>query len=238
MELLHKKSWWALKKMQMILLCVLTLCSCGKGYVENENTEQEVAAGHYWANLKSLNTRLGHFSGWVSLSVSDNQFWARIKVVGPNTKAMHSQYLHVNGRCPQMRDDLNHDGYLDFMESYRVAGPILLPFDSNLNSQMKGLNEFPITRGSSAFYYYSEACNMSRMIEDLRRKDTYTRDMMTKLKNHEDLRFNRRVIIIYGTNDERKLPPSVRSFEGYPSQATIPIACGEVHDGYSDAFNL
>jgi hypothetical protein len=137
-----------------------------------------------------------------------------------------------------MKDDLNHDGYLDFMESYRVAGPILIPLDSNLNSQMKGLNEFPIIKGSSAFYYYSEASNMSRMMEDLRRKDTYTMDMMTKLNGKEDLRIGRRIIIIYGTSDERSLPASVLSFEGYPSQATIPIACGEVHDGYSDAFNL
>jgi hypothetical protein len=238
MELLHKKSWWALIKIQMILLGVLTLYSCGKGYLEDENTEEEVSVGNYWADLKPLNTRVGRFTGWVSLSISDNQFWARIKVVGPNTKAMHSQYLHVNGRCPQMRDDLNHDGYLDFMESYRIAGPILPPFDSNLNSQMKGLNEFPITRGTSSFYYYSEACNLDRMIEDLRRKDTYSRDMMTKLKGNEDIRFRRRVIIIYGTNDERELPASVQSFGGYPSQATIPIACGEVHEGCSDSFNL
>ena len=186
----------------MSLLCILTLLSCGKGYVESDATEEEVTGGHYWSDLKSLNTRLGRYTGWVSLSVGDNQFWARVKVVGPNTKAMHAQYLHVNGRCPQMKDDLNHDGYLDFMESYRVAGPILIPLDSNLNSQMKGLNEFPIIKGSSAFYYYSEASNMSRMMEDLRRKDTYTMDMMTKLNGKEEMRIGRRIIIIYGTSDE------------------------------------
>lgn len=222
----------------MYLLCFFTLISCGKGYVDKDPPQEEVTSGHYWAVLNPLNPKLGQFKGWISLSINDNQFWARIKVSGPGSKEMHNQFLHVKGTCPEMKDDLNHDGYLDFMEAYKVAGPILIPLDSNLNSQMKGMYEFPRMRGTSNFYYYSEACNMDNMMADLRRKDVYVDDMMAKIPRHEKFNFTKRVVLIYGTSEDRNLPATVRTYQGYPSQASIPIACGVIEEGYSDAFDL
>jgi len=232
-----KKSWWVYAGLQMNLLCLLTLLSCGKGFKDDEEIQDEIGPGQYWAVLKPLNQKVGLYSGWVSLSVSDNQFWARIKVHGPNTKNMHAQYIHLNDACPDMEDDLNRDGYLDFREAHHIAGPILVPLDSNLNSQLKGLNDFPKMKMKNTFYYYSEACNSSRMLSDLKQEDTYD-DMMSKLGRYEKLNFTKRVIIIYGTSEDRFLPASVSSFEVYPSQASIPIACGEIIEGQSEEINL
>ncbi|MBA2406017.1 MAG: hypothetical protein H0V66_14675 [Bdellovibrionales bacterium] len=236
MDLMYKKSWRIILKWQCCLLGFLTLLSCGKGYVPDEDKQEEVAAGRYWAMLKPLNQKVGRYSGWANLSISDNQFWARVKVNGPMTKVMHAQYIHLRGTCPDMQDDTNGDGYLDFVEAYQVAGPILLPLDSNLNSQMKGLNEFPKMMKGNRFYYYSEACNSSRMLEDLKESDTYSEDMMTKLAPGEELNLTRRVIIIYGVNADRKLPPTVRSYDGYPVQDALPIACGEILAGEADDY--
>ena len=216
----------------------MTLLSCGKGYKEKEYLQYEVASGRFKATLKSLNTQVGVFHGWVSLSIEDYQFWARVKVLGPNTKDMHAQYIHLKGTCPLMTDDTNHDGYLDFMEAYKVAGPILLPLDSNLNSQMFGLNEFPTMRSKNDFYYYSEACNAERMIMDLRRHDYYETDMISKLGSRDKLNLQKRIIMIYGVAQDRVLPSTVSSFDGYPSQVSLPIACGEIMIGESDGFSL
>jgi hypothetical protein len=220
------------------LLCLLTLYACGKGYEDIKEIEEEVAPGHYKAVFKSLNSKVGRFNGWLSLSIHDNQFWARVKVSGPNTKSMHAQYIHTIGTCPDMDDDLNHDGYLDFMEVYNVAGPILLPLDSNLNSQLKGLDEFPKMRENTYFYYYSEACQSTRLLSDLKEVDVFGTDMMAKLGRGENLNLATRVIIIYGSSEGRPLPETVRSFEGYPSQSSIPIACGEITEGVAEEFDL
>ncbi len=137
-----------------------------------------------------------------------------------------------------MTDDTNHDGYLDFVEASQVVGPILLPLDSNLNSQMFGLNEFPIMKSKNDFYYYSEACNSQRMILDLRRHDSYETDMISKLGSRENLNLHKRIVMIYGVDLDRALPSTVQSFDGYPSQASLPIACGEIMIGESDGFSL
>jgi hypothetical protein len=224
------------RRVQFLLYCSLMLISCGKGFNSDKPQLEELEPGRFHVNLRPLNSKLGRYIGWVSITISDNQFWVRAKVVGPKTGSMHAQYLHANAVCPSMKDDTNGDGYLDFTEAYAVSGPILIPLDSNLNSQMKGLNIFPKMRQSS-FYYYSEACNTSVMMEDLRQRDTYSADMMIKLKNGEELALKRRVVMVYGTSEYRPLPSTVNSFEGYPSQASIPIACGIIEEGESDGFN-
>lgn len=213
---------------QMSLLCLLMLFSCGSGFGDVEVRQEEVIEGWYTAVLNPLNSKVGIFSGRVDLSMSDNQFWVRVNLKGPQTNEMHPQFLHTNSSCPTMKDDLNRDGYLDFIESYRVAGPILMPLDSNLNSQMKGLHEFPHMRKNSSYYYYSEACNSDYMLSDLKRKDEYKEDLMTKLRPSEKLNLKKRVVLIYGASSDRYLPDTVGTFDGYPNHSSVPIACGEI----------
>ena len=223
-----------MKRMQTILLCFFLLVSCGKGYRTEDSTYPEIVSGQFGATLKPLNPKLGIYTGWVTLSISDNQLWARVKLNGKRTKKMHAQYLHLNSKCPDMNHDLNHDGYIDFVEATTVSGPIIIPLDSNLNGQMKGLNEFPKMKATNSFYYYSEACNVDNMLADLTQKDESSGDGMIKLLATEKVSFDQRVVMIYGTSEETPLPQSVRSFEGYPSHDSIPIACGQIKEGYID----
>lgn len=231
---MHNNSWTT-AFLHMSLLLIFTLAGCGKGFKEEEQEQQEASPGRYEARLNPLNQKLGRYRGWASVTISDNQFWARVKVDGPQTDDMHAQYVHLRGRCPNMGDDENRDGYLDFMEVYAVAGPILLPLDGNLNTQQKGLHEFPRMK-RNGYYYYSEACNSQRLMDDIKAPDVIIRDMMTKLDG-DDLALDKRVLIIYGVSEKRKLPASVRSFDGYPTHATVPIACGEIIEGSSDQFD-
>lgn len=225
-----------------LILCLFFITSCGKGFTKEklqntgEITQEEQEETRYQVRFKPLNPRAGRYIGWGSLSVVDDQFWARIKTQGPNTNEMHAQYLHSGERCPSMRDDLNGDGYLDFREAHSVVGDILLPFDGNLTTQMKGLFEFPVMNAGD-MYYYSEAASYTDMLEDLRREDTFPSDFISKLGAGEELNLRARVVLIYGVSSTRKLPLTVASYEAYPAQTTLPIACGVVFGGTPTEFS-
>ena len=214
---------------------LLPLFSCGKGYEINEERQEEIAESQYHAQLKPLNTRMGIHQGWVEISVSDNQFWARIKFKGRMSKNGHPQHIHLTHRCPTSADDLNRDGILDFKEALVASGPILLPLDGNLNSQVKGMSDFPKMRRKESSYYYSEASNVDRMMNDLRGRDVI-QDNIVKLKSDEELALQKRVVIIYGIDQDISLPVSVSSQHGYSPQHSLPVACGKIQDGPSEEF--
>lgn len=217
-------------------LLALLLAGCGKGYNETVIDNEVIADGQYHARLQPLNKQVGTSQGFSSISIKDNQFWARVKIFGPKTGIMHPQYVHRLGRCPTSRDDSNRDGYLDAWEVFAVSGEILIPLDSDLNSQIKGMNEFPQMRKHD-FFYYSEACHSDRLLRDLKKPDELRYDFMSKLGDREDLNLSTRVIVVYGTSETRLLPQSVRSFAGYSTQQSLPIACGELLSGESPEFS-
>lgn len=227
---MQNKSWWTLFSLLNLFLCML-VTGCGKGYGEKDedSRQEERAVAQYETNLKPLNTRMGRYSGHFSVSITDNQFWARMSFEGPRTGQMSSQYIHTGSRCPTMADDRNNDGYLDFMEAHQVIGDILIPLDSILEAQLRGMNLFPKLKKNNS-YYYSEAANYARMMDDLRKEDSFSSDMITKLGRGEELNLSNRVVLVYGVNDESRLPATVESFDGYPPQASLPVACGEIRD--------
>jgi hypothetical protein len=229
------RSWS--KNIQFVLMGLLLLCCthCGKRFEDLSESRDAETVGAFWARLEPLNQHIYKHEGWLTLSLRDNQFWARIKVFSKKSKALHLQFLHVHGECPTMKDDYNHDGYLDFKEAHSKSGDILIPFDSNLNSQFKGMNEFP-RMGSHDYYYYTESSNYERMVNDLRENDSDFFDLMTKLKTNEKLNLPQRVVIIYGIEDLIQVPSTVSGFLGYPISWTLPVACGKIQPGASDIF--
>lgn len=222
---MRKKSWPTSILALIVSLCFL-LAGCGKGYPDKDGVQEEEAIAQYHAPLKPLNTKFGTYSGKLSITIMDNQFWARMMFHGPRTGYMNAQYIHFGHRCPTMNDDTNRDGYLDFMEAHAVVGDILIPLDTVLETQLKGMNLFPKLKRNNSFYY-SEAANFARMMSDLRAEDLFPNDMMGKLDG-DNLDLAARVVLVYGVSEERNLPVSVSSFNGYPNQASLPIACGVI----------
>lgn len=229
---MRKNPRWILFTFFNVLLCVLSV-SCGKGYDDEEKgqRQEEVAVAQFESQLRPLNSRVGLYSGVLRITIDDNQFWARISFEGPYTGSMSSQYIHMGGRCPTMSDDLNGDGYVDFKEAHSVLGDMLIPLDSILETQMKGMGNFPRIKKKNS-YYYTESTSFTRMMDDLRDQDQFPNDYISKLSRNESLDLDRRVVVIYGVSDERRLPSSVESYDGFPPQATLPIACGEIIERY------
>lgn len=218
----------------LIFLNLILLQSCGKGYsdvTKSEQRQEQLAIAQYESNLNPLNTQAGLYTGTFKVTINDNQFWARMFFQGPYTGHSSLQYIHVGSRCPTMDDDTNGDGFLDFDEAHDVLGDILIPLDSILETQLRGLNKFPKLKQKNS-YFYSEATNYSRMIADLKAEDIFPVDRMTKLQNNEALDLERRIVVVYGVSDARSLPSTVSSYDGLPPQASLPVACGEIKEIY------
>lgn len=213
------------------LILPLLFLSCGKGFKKEDVLLEERLSANYVTKFKSLNPQVGRFEGWGTVSIISNQFWARVKISGSFSPAIHPQFIHLNGSCPTMEDDLNLDGFLDFIEAKNKIGSILLPLDGNLEAQIKGGNEFPKMRHRRPFYYYSESSDFMRMMKDLRGRDFIHNDSIVKLGHTDPLALHQRVIMIYGVPEDFFLPTTVLSFDGFPPHLSLPIACGEIGEG-------
>lgn len=210
-----------------------TFISCGQGFQKETYINASEKPGDYYANLKSINNKLGNYNGWARFTIIDDQFWARLKVTGPpDIQTSHPQYVTVGGRCPTLSDDLNRDGYLDVLETIRVTGAFLLPLDSNLNTRLRGIDNFMRIK-KQGFYFYSKSSSLKRMIQDLIRPPFLPDQVMISLRPGEQLNMHKRIILVMGISEDLSLPRSVSSIPGLPANYITPISCGEVDHYFS-----
>lgn len=215
------------------LFCLLLICiSCGRTgnpYREELSLSlKQEQQGYYRAKLIPLQKKMTRsLYGQGSFYLKEIQFYASVYLRTPWKRVTHLQFIHAGNRCPSMQDDLNRDGYLDFYEAMKVSGRILIPLDKDLETQLRGFTKYP-TSNDKGDYYYSEAASAPWMLRDLRNKGFNSNNTLEKLNPNEELNLIERVIIVYGVPHYFKLPESVRSFDGYSSHMSTPIACAEI----------
>lgn len=203
------------------------ISSCGKGFKKTGPYKDEIPSGTWEMEFRSVNPQAGNYIGHGYITHYRQQFWPHFKIYGPPSPVQHRQFLHTGSRCPDSKDDINHDGYIDLVESLNVSGGVLIPLDGALNGQMKGSSHFPRIRKWHESYYYSATSNSRIMMQELRQKDTQWRDLYLRLKD-EDLSLDQRVIIIYGAWSENDLPQTVASQYGISPQEGLPVACANI----------
>lgn len=201
------------------LLCMLSLASCGGGGGGSSSSgsgpgnppppqeEVENLEGSYKAILRPYNFTV---SGWIPNGVSD------IKVVGnqleikswldDSSNVTHMQNIHLGTKCPDAEHDANRDGFVDFNESMRVSGNVLLPLDSDLSSQ-DASGVFP--KGN--FTYYQKA-SVASIVATINR----------------GFNLEGKVIIVMGAAADRNLPVTVSTVNGQTKELSVPIACGVI----------
>lgn len=140
-----------------------------------------------------------------SLWVREDQFYISIHMAGGPANTRYQQYLHRGYRCPDSQDDLNRDGKLDYEETIRASGEIILPFDSMIQEQNKGSEWFPVSSKKGS-YFYSRSASVDKMLKDLFQIDTNTWDGIGKLSEGESLDPERRVLILFGSKDNPLMP--------------------------------
>lgn len=215
----------------LTVLLLVSSISCGK---KNTNSARNVITseepndstdGDYRAVLKTLNTSLkGNVAfGTAIMKISDNKFSVKLNLAHVPEGTKHIQSVHTNGKCPNLVSDANADSFIDIVEGMTSFGKVLIPLDSDLSAQLLGNDYYP-----KGIYSYSEEADLSLLVADLSAPDEDPNDNLVKLKPGEALNFGRRTLVISSISENNDLPSSVRTIGDFPSEASIPIACGEI----------
>ncbi len=181
--------------------------------------------GEYEAILRPLNHQLSGFlpSGKARIKITDKKIEV-ITFLDDDASVLHIQNLHEGSRCPDERDDLNQDGFIDSKEMKAVTGLILIPFDGDLETQEKGLSFYPFGRS----FTYKKNAELGLVLKDLYAKDQNPQDELIKLRMNESFFIEGKIIMIHGTGKFAKIPSTVTSHKDFPKHLSIPITCGRI----------
>jgi hypothetical protein len=219
-----------MKNASNFLLCatLLSAVACG-----NNNDSKSVPvsqnlllsqAGHYQATLSPINAHLaGDVAGSALVKVKGDSLTVEVKVNGSPAQISHGQSIHIADSCPTLSSDINKDGVIDGVEGQKSYGPVIIPLDSDLRTQIEKDIRFP-TSDFSGNYYYRQQASISEMMKDLTEKDFDTTDNLIKIKS--SLGLAGRQVVIYGVASDVAIPESVNAINGQTKSASLPIACG------------
>ncbi len=193
--------------------------------VPPQSEEQQDDPGTYQAILTPLNlTAAGSSKGEALIRIRGDE--VKIDVDGEKTprRIIHWQHVHVGGSCPTPLNDINQDGFIDYVEAQASTGKILIPLDSDLSSQAAD-GVYPVSNHFGN-YFYDEETSLARMLADLRAPDPVPGDDLVKLDPSDNLNLAGRAVMVHGVSRFFPLPATVTSQGGAPAHRTLPIACG------------
>lgn len=202
--------------MKMILLL-----SCG--LISFSTLAQEILL----AKFETINTHVnGTLAGSSTFYKKGDLITVYNRLFAGAPSAWHMQNIYTGNRCPVAEDDTNMDGIIDIKEGNEVLGKILIPLDSDINSQMAGYRVFPVADMYGSYFYEKDG-SFRALLSDLRKPDPDPFDNIVKLSGDEALQIEGKVVVIHGINETFvHLPETVQSEMDLPAWKTIPIACG------------
>ena len=209
---------------------LLTLAACGNNDSSSSKKKQQAQnlllseEGHYQATLAPINAHLaGDVSGTALVKVVGDSMTFEVKVNGSPAQIVHAQNIHFASECPTLSSDTNKDGVIDAVEAQKSYGPVVIPLDSDLRTQIEKTISFP-TSDFSGNYFYRQSVSMTEMLKDLTQKDNDLTDNIVKLSS--SFGFEGRQVVIYGVAADAALPESVATVNGQSKHSSLPIACG------------
>lgn len=216
----------------LIGTCIFTLASCGSDDSSSSGgsrqEQQQDDQGIYRAVLKPLNTNLAPgTSGTVEIKIQGDDVIVESNITGSPAGVKHLQNLTLLTACPTAGNDVNNDSHVDILEAAASAGPILIPLDSNLSTQLDGMSYGPIANGSGS-YVYRRSASLTDLLSDLRAPDPDSTDAVVKLPDGQDLNLAGKVVIIHGVASSSDLPDSISTIGDLSAAQSLPIACGEL----------
>jgi len=178
----------------------------------------------YQAELSPLNSKASgsDASGAATFTLSGDRLTIHISAKGVPPNMEHLQHFHGfaaghrRSRCPTTRDDKNHDGIIDMVETEPVAGTTMVPFTDDPVS-MQIVNDTYPRAGPDGSYLYEKTISLKAL------KAAFT----AKFPGQQ-LDLDRRVVFLHGVATTTNLPATVVSLDHIPAQVTLPIACGEI----------
>ena len=229
-----------MKKMSSPILIALTLIplisSCGKSESGNKvsraafpDSDESTIDGQYRATFETLNPHInGTIPGSLTFFRKEDRLITFVRLFAGQPKAWHQQGVYLGRRCPNLGDDTNRDGIIDIVEAMQVVGKMIIPLDSNMNTQASGRGLYPLG-DLSGYYHYERVSSFRRLFDDLRSEDLDTDDHIAKLAPDEKFSFERRVVMVQGVVEETILPETVAGLGKRQPFQTLPITCGIIY---------
>lgn len=218
-----------------VLLLLGMVSSCGKS---NSNAGLPIVKekalpvngsninGLYMAKFFTINPGAnGTLPGSATIQRQDDKLFAYVRLFGGGVNTWHQQGIYDGRRCPNASDDTNGDGFIDMNEGAKVWGKLLIPLDSNINSQAAGKNIYPVGDASGT-YFYERIGSFDKMFSDLKSEDRNLTDNFHKLAAHEGLAIEGRVVVIQGSAETVVYPPTFATDGRHTAAQSAPITCG------------
>jgi hypothetical protein len=182
--------------------------------------------GHYQAKFMTMNPHInGTVPGSANFFRKEEKFFAFVRLFAGGVKAWHMQNVYNGGRCPSLSDDTNGDGFIDIQEAQGVMGKILIPLDSDINTQDSGKRFFPLG-DLSGNYHYERVSSFRKFLSDLQSQDKDPEDDIVKLTEDQGLNIVGKTVLIQGVSETVELPETVGTKGRHRSFQTLPVACG------------
>lgn len=198
------------------IITLVLLASCGGGGGKSTSSrgpavQEQTAEGSYRAILRPYNNSLSGFlpTGMAEIKIAGDTVSVKT-FLDDDARVSHLQSIHTGTRCPDISDDKNGDGIVDIRESYAVTGNVLIPLDSDINTEAEGMGIYPTGGG----YTYTEQASLSKLESDV------------KARVNQNLNLGGRVVLIHGVEAGTKMPETVAVKEGMTKQLSVPIVCG------------
>lgn len=193
-----------------------------------EGKEELGLVGTYSVDFDSFNSDLsGYILATGKFEVMGDLFSSTIDLRYANPMVTHYQFIYEGTECPSLKHDTNDDGYIDPIEASKILGKVLIPLDNDLNSQLGGLNTFPMTSHFNSYLYTREG-SLSSLESDLKAPDLNLRDGLKKLAPGEELKLEGKVVVIHGISRDTYPSGSIQIAEGTSVFETLPVACGKI----------
>ena len=211
----------------LLLMSVMGMALVGCGSDDDDSSSSQVqqqdeqVQGTYQATFIPVNSVAANINATADINVNGDDVQINMTVTSAS-EGQHLQYVATGTECPTSSADTNRDGFVDAVEAQAVVGQILVPLDTNTNTQAGGANDYP----SGADYNYTEDSSLAQMVTDLTAPDANTNDSVVKLPAGTTLQFAGQVIMIHGIPADTILPRSVAAFNGLTPAQSLPIACG------------
>lgn len=218
----------------LLMLSFLTVYSCGSDDDDDDNDlpqqeqdgPQQQSTGNFRAVVLAINpTVMNSITSTNNVNISGNVVRVTNRVTGASPNFTHSQHIHNGRSCPTIADDANGDGFVDGVEAQNRTGGVLIPLDSDINTQEGGRNSYPRTNAAGT-YNYSERGSLDAMIADLIAPDPNTSDEVIKLNPGDGINISGAVFEIHGVPNTVSLPATVAGLPGQTPHQSFPVACG------------
>lgn len=232
------------KRLSLVMFTLLIISACGgkksggNSAVMNNFELQDDVDGVYQANLSALNeTVAGKTTGTMTIRMYGDELVAEGAIAGAPEGIKHYQFITAGPECPTLAHDVNGDQLIDAEEALNAAGKVLIPLDSNLKTQIDGMDFGPIANPAGAIVY-RRSTSVTTMLDDLMSEDPDPTDHLLKVSPFESFVLTGKKVLIMGVS--AALPDSAKGLGTMSAAESLPIACGELNriSSESEPLNL